>query len=211
MTPSTFIHTPVEPTTMVSVTQFALAALALGTPASARRHRHHHDHGHGWYTSVASNSAPASATFLPTTTPLTETSKAIVTIITSKITPSYGSDIGTVTTTTEAEVTSSVIKTTSTTTKATSTEASASATSASGGIESDFKPGVKWDICIDHPIKHDSVDDFVPVAAKVWDIDLGHAHEFPDMIPMMKVSRYIKNTTKWHHSADISRRKQGSS
>ncbi|KAH7017886.1 glycoside hydrolase superfamily [Ilyonectria destructans] len=171
---------------MVSVTRFALAALALGTPASARRHRHDHGHGHGWYTSIASNSAPGSATFLPTSSPLTETSKAIVTIITSIITPSYGSDIGLVTTTTEAEATSSVIKTTSTTTKATSTEASASATSASSGIESDFKPGVKWDICIDHPIKHDSVDDFVPVAAKVWDIDLGHAHEFPDMIPMMK-------------------------
>lgn len=194
MTTSTFIHTSVKPMTMVSVTRFALAALALGAPASARRHRHHHHHhhGHGWYTSVASNSAPGSTTFAPTSSPLTETSKAIVTIITSVITPSYGSDIGMVTTTSEAEVTSSVIKTTSTTTKATSTEPSASATSASSGIESEFKPGVKWDICIDHPIKHDSVDDFVPVAAKVWDIDLGHAHEFPDMIPMMKVSQYNK-------------------
>ncbi|KAH6973327.1 glycoside hydrolase superfamily [Ilyonectria destructans] len=65
------------------------------------------------------------------------------------------------------------------------TEASASATS-SEAIHSQFKPGVKWDICIHYPIKHDSVHDLVPAAAKVWEIDLGHAHEFPGMIPMLK-------------------------
>ncbi|KAH7160128.1 glycoside hydrolase superfamily [Dactylonectria estremocensis] len=68
----------------------------------------------------------------------------------------------------------------------TSAQASAPAATASSGINADFKPGVKWDICIHHPIKHDSVDDLVPAAATVWDIDLGHAHEFPDMIPMLK-------------------------
>ncbi|KAL6357682.1 hypothetical protein LRP88_07855 [Fusarium phalaenopsidis] len=50
----------------------------------------------------------------------------------------------------------------------------------------DFKPGVQWDICIHHPIKHDSAADLIPTKAKVWDIDMGHAQEFPNMIPMLK-------------------------
>jgi hypothetical protein len=53
----------------------------------------------------------------------------------------------------------------------------------------DFKPGVQWEICIHHPIKHDSAADLIPTKAKVWDIDMGHAQEFPNMIPMLKVSR----------------------
>ncbi|KAM5370668.1 hypothetical protein ACJZ2D_008382 [Fusarium nematophilum] len=51
---------------------------------------------------------------------------------------------------------------------------------------SGFKPGVQWEICIHHPIKHDSAEDFIPSEATVWDIDLGHAREFPDMIPTLK-------------------------
>ncbi|KAM6538684.1 hypothetical protein FALCPG4_000546 [Fusarium falciforme] len=50
----------------------------------------------------------------------------------------------------------------------------------------DFKPGVQWEICIHHPIKHDSAADLIPTKAKVWDIDMGHAQEFPNMIPMLK-------------------------
>lgn len=50
-----------------------------------------------------------------------------------------------------------------------------------------FKPGVEWQICIHYPIKHDSVDDLIPAEAQVWDIDLGHAKEYPDMIPTLKV------------------------
>lgn len=53
----------------------------------------------------------------------------------------------------------------------------------------DFKPGVQWEICIHHPIKHDSAADLIPTKAKVWDIDMGHAQEFPNMIPMLKVSK----------------------
>lgn len=50
-----------------------------------------------------------------------------------------------------------------------------------------FRAGVKWEICIHKPIKHDSVDDFIPKEAVVFDIDLGHAKEYPNMIPMLKV------------------------
>lgn len=49
-----------------------------------------------------------------------------------------------------------------------------------------FKPGVQWEICIHHPVKHGSAKDFVPSQAKVWDIDLGHAKDFPKMIPALK-------------------------
>ncbi|KAM5349869.1 hypothetical protein ACJ41O_006374 [Fusarium nematophilum] len=51
---------------------------------------------------------------------------------------------------------------------------------------SDFKPGVQWQICIHHPVKHDTVDDLIPSEATVWDIDLGHAEDFPSMIPTLK-------------------------
>ncbi|KAL2684950.1 hypothetical protein Neosp_006043 [[Neocosmospora] mangrovei] len=53
----------------------------------------------------------------------------------------------------------------------------------------DFKPGVQWEICIHHPIKHDSAADLIPTKAKVWDIDMGHAQEFPNMIPRLKASK----------------------
>ncbi|KAK7428057.1 hypothetical protein QQZ08_005489 [Neonectria magnoliae] len=51
---------------------------------------------------------------------------------------------------------------------------------------SEFAPGVQWQICIHYPIKHDSVDDLIPSEARVWDIDLGHAVDFPNMIPALK-------------------------
>jgi hypothetical protein len=60
----------------------------------------------------------------------------------------------------------------------------ATGTSAVAGV---FKPGVTWDICIHYPIKHDTVDDIIPKEAKVWDIDLGHAHDYPTLIPTLKV------------------------
>ncbi|KAH6895118.1 glycoside hydrolase superfamily [Thelonectria olida] len=59
----------------------------------------------------------------------------------------------------------------------------ATGTSSVAGV---FKPGVTWDICIHYPIKHDTVDDIIPKAAKVWDIDLGHAHDYPTLIPTLK-------------------------
>ncbi|KAF7541995.1 hypothetical protein G7Z17_g11831 [Cylindrodendrum hubeiense] len=175
---------------MVALTQLALVALALGAPVTARYRGPHHSHHHGGWNPDISRPASESATAVPTSSRLAETSNGITTIVTttvtSVLTSGYDSGSGTETTTTEALVTSTTTKETSTTTKATSTEASAPATSSGSGIESNFKPGVKWDICIHHPIKHDSVDDLVPVQAEVWDIDLGHAHEFPNMIPMMK-------------------------
>jgi hypothetical protein len=53
--------------------------------------------------------------------------------------------------------------------------------------DSILEPGVKWEICIHAPIKHDSVDDIIPSEATVFGIDLAHAQEFPDMIPTLKV------------------------
>lgn len=50
-----------------------------------------------------------------------------------------------------------------------------------------WAPGVKWQIDIHEPIKHDSVKDFVPKEAVVFDIDMSHAQDYPDMIPMLKV------------------------
>jgi hypothetical protein len=52
---------------------------------------------------------------------------------------------------------------------------------------SDFKPGVQWEIVIHEPIKHDGTADLIPSKAKVWDIDMGHARDYPDMIPLLKV------------------------
>ena len=54
-------------------------------------------------------------------------------------------------------------------------------------ILSTFKPGTKWEICIHRPIKHDSTDDFIPQSTPIWDIDMSHAKDFPNMIPMLKV------------------------
>lgn len=48
---------------------------------------------------------------------------------------------------------------------------------------SDFKPGVEWEIVLHQPIKHDTVADLIPSAAKVWDIDMGHGRDYPEMIP----------------------------
>ena len=53
--------------------------------------------------------------------------------------------------------------------------------------ESILEPGLKWEICIHKPIKHDSVDDIIPSEAAVFGIDLAHAQEFPGMIPVLKV------------------------
>jgi hypothetical protein len=47
--------------------------------------------------------------------------------------------------------------------------------------------GTEWEICIHKPIKHDSAGDFIPSEAAIWDIDLGHARDYPKMIPNLKV------------------------
>lgn len=52
---------------------------------------------------------------------------------------------------------------------------------------SDFKPGVEWEIVIHQPIKHDSAADLIPATAKVWDVDMAHARDHPEMIPLLKV------------------------
>ncbi|KAF5020698.1 hypothetical protein F66182_7260 [Fusarium sp. NRRL 66182] len=64
-------------------------------------------------------------------------------------------------------------------------EAKPAATAVAAGL-SDFKPGVQWEIVIHQPIKHDSVADLIPSKAKVWDIDMGHARDYPDTIPLLK-------------------------
>lgn len=53
---------------------------------------------------------------------------------------------------------------------------------------SKWKPGVSFQIILHHPIKHDSTADIVPANADVWDIDLGHATDYPGIIPTLKVS-----------------------
>ncbi|KAM0198100.1 hypothetical protein ACHAPA_009237 [Fusarium lateritium] len=63
--------------------------------------------------------------------------------------------------------------------------AAAASSPSSFGL-SDFKPGVQWEIVIHEPIKHDSAADFIPAKAKVWDIDMGHARDNPEMIPLLK-------------------------
>lgn len=50
-----------------------------------------------------------------------------------------------------------------------------------------FKSGVKWEICIHKPITHNTASDFIPKEAVVWDIDLGHAKTYPNMVPRLKV------------------------
>lgn len=54
---------------------------------------------------------------------------------------------------------------------------------------SNFKPGVEWEIVLHQPIKHDTVADLIPSKAKVWDIDMGHGRDYPEMIPLLKVMR----------------------
>jgi hypothetical protein len=51
----------------------------------------------------------------------------------------------------------------------------------------------KFQICIHDPILHASEADFVPAEAAIFDIDMAHAQEFPDMIPRLKV-RSLNNT-----------------
>lgn len=55
--------------------------------------------------------------------------------------------------------------------------------------------GFKWEICIHKPVKHSSVNDIIPSDAAVFDIDLSHAQEFPNMIPMIKVRQCAKPST----------------
>ncbi|CAJ0546418.1 Ff.00g098910.m01.CDS01 [Fusarium sp. VM40] len=62
----------------------------------------------------------------------------------------------------------------------------ATASSPSSFGLSDFKPGVQWEIVIHEPIKHDSAADLIPLKAKVWDVDMGHARRYPEMIPLLK-------------------------
>ncbi|KAF6844450.1 endo alpha-1,4 polygalactosaminidase precursor [Colletotrichum musicola] len=56
---------------------------------------------------------------------------------------------------------------------------------------SKWKPGVSFQIILHHPIKHDSTADIVPANADVWDIDLGHATDYPDIIPTLKAAGKI--------------------
>ncbi|RGP61917.1 endo alpha-1,4 polygalactosaminidase precursor [Fusarium longipes] len=48
---------------------------------------------------------------------------------------------------------------------------------------SDIKPVVEWEIVFHQPIQHDSTVDLKPVKAKVWDTDMGHARDYPKIIP----------------------------
>lgn len=69
-------------------------------------------------------------------------------------------------------------------------EAKPAAAASSAFFElSDFKPGVEWEIVLHQPIKHDTVADLIPSKAKVWDIDMGHGRDYPEMIPLLKVMR----------------------
>ena len=62
-----------------------------------------------------------------------------------------------------------------------------------------FEPGVSWQICIHQPIKHDSAADFVPEDAQVFNVDMGHAVDYPQMIPRLHVrlSLYWSYHTKY--------------
>ncbi|KAF4445086.1 hypothetical protein F53441_11010 [Fusarium austroafricanum] len=51
---------------------------------------------------------------------------------------------------------------------------------------SDFKPGIQWEIVLHQPIKHENAADLIPSKAKVWDIDMGHARDYPEMLPLLK-------------------------
>ncbi|KAJ4272377.1 hypothetical protein NW762_001090 [Fusarium torreyae] len=64
----------------------------------------------------------------------------------------------------------------------------AQAATAAAFAISDFKPGVQWEIVIHEPIKHDSAADLIPSKAKVWDIDMGHAVQYPEIISLLKKS-----------------------
>ena len=69
----------------------------------------------------------------------------------------------------------------------TATAAAAAANALAASNSSGFEPGVDWQICIHQPIKHDSADDFIPENAKIFDIDLAHAQEYPQMVPRLHV------------------------
>lgn len=81
------------------------------------------------------------------------------------------------------------------TAKASTAAAPAPSAAAAGSLASNpinkVELGAKWEICIHAPIKHDSVDDIIPKDAKILDIDMVHAQEFPNMIPMIKVHIFI--------------------
>jgi len=71
--------------------------------------------------------------------------------------------------------------------KTPSTNTRPSTTSVAPFQLSDFKPGVEWEIVLHQPIKHDNAADLIPTAAKVWDVDMAHARDHPEMIPLLKV------------------------
>ncbi|EXF83179.1 histone deacetylase [Colletotrichum fioriniae PJ7] len=51
---------------------------------------------------------------------------------------------------------------------------------------SKWKPGVSFQIVLHHPILAGSTADIVPANADVWDIDLQHAVDYPNIIPTLK-------------------------
>jgi hypothetical protein len=55
-------------------------------------------------------------------------------------------------------------------------------------VPAGFEPGVAWNIILHDPMIIEEGVDIVPEEAKVWDIDLGHAQENPDMIPLLKAA-----------------------
>jgi hypothetical protein len=61
-------------------------------------------------------------------------------------------------------------------------------------VPADFKPNVNWNIILHNPIVHNSAADLIPSEAKVWDIDLGHAIDNPQMIPLLHVCLHYCNT-----------------
>lgn len=157
---------------MVGISQIALAALSLSMPIAARHQRHR------W----SSSSAPT-ATGLLSATAASATAAAAVTSTATTLVEKV---------TTASSTTSALVEKASTT-----TALAQEATTGSVDVASVFKPGVTWDICIHYPIKHDTVDDIIPVEVKVWDIDMGHARDYPTLIPTLKVRSSHYQTISW--------------
>jgi hypothetical protein len=53
-------------------------------------------------------------------------------------------------------------------------------------VPTDFKPNVDWNIILHSPMVYQNAEPLVPAEAKVWDIDLGHALDYPQIIPLLK-------------------------
>ncbi|KAK1639041.1 endo alpha-1,4 polygalactosaminidase precursor [Colletotrichum phormii] len=51
---------------------------------------------------------------------------------------------------------------------------------------SKWKPGASFQIVLHHPVLAETTADIVPANADVWDIDLQHAVDYPNIIPTLK-------------------------